>query len=279
MLRIVPLRLSAAFKFIRRGMAAMLYSAWLTSGMPAAAAVVNLNPSADAFVAAAQPANNYGAAGALAIAAPELSNGEFQSVMRFDASAAKGTFDALFGLDGWEIQSVTLRLTATSPNNPLFNVPAAGQFQIEWTQNDTWVEGTGGPNNPSTSGISFSTLPAFLGGADESLGSFSYNGATSGSTTYSLALTSGLTTDIAAGDAVGLRLFAADGVVSYVFNSRNFPTASGRPELSITAEAVPEPATFFLLACGAAVLLRRIEHGRAPRREHVSYGVCGHART
>src|SRR5262245_59815388 len=45
-----------------------------------------LTPTADAFVVAAQPTNNYGGAGALSAAAAGLARGEFQSVLRFDTS-------------------------------------------------------------------------------------------------------------------------------------------------------------------------------------------------
>ena len=100
-----------------------------TAGSGAGAAVVTLNPVADAFVDSAQPSSNFGGAGALGISAPGLPEGEFQTVMRFDASSALSTFNATFGAGQWTIQSITLQLTATPPNNSIFNAqPGARHY-------------------------------------------------------------------------------------------------------------------------------------------------------
>jgi len=122
--------------------------------------------------------NNYGGAGALSVAAPGLSKGEFQSVLQFDLSGAVTSFNTQFGAGQWNIQSITLSLTATSPNNAIFNSSAAGQFGISWMQNDSWTEGTGTPAAPTTTGITYSSLPSYTGAGDESLGTFSFNGDT-----------------------------------------------------------------------------------------------------
>ena len=55
-----------------------------------------------------------------------------------------------------------------------------------------------------------------------------------------------------AGNLVSFRLFAADGAVSYLFDSRSFGTAALRPVLSVVA--MPEPGAFPLLAVGAVLL-------------------------
>ena len=163
--------------------------------LPAYSATFTLNPSLDAFVTTGPSGNlsgnNYGGAGALSVAAPGLAKGEFQSVLQFDLSGARTSFNAQFGAGQWSIQSITLTLTATSPNNAIFNSSAAGQFGISWMQNDSWVEGTGTPNAPTTTGITYSSLPSFTGAGDESLGTFSFNGAPVGSVTYTLSLTPG----------------------------------------------------------------------------------------
>src|SRR5512146_3362191 len=103
------------------------------------AASVSLNPISDAFVTTGPTSNlstsNYGAAGALSVAAPGSPKGEFQSVLQFDLSGARNSFDTSFGAGQWNIQSITLRLSATSPQNALFNANAAGQFNIIWMQN------------------------------------------------------------------------------------------------------------------------------------------------
>src|SRR6266850_6678261 len=100
------------------------------------AATFSLNPGADAFVASGPSGNlknnNYGGAGGLSVAAPNLSQGEFQSVLQFSLSGAKSSFDSQFGAGQWSIQSVTLQLTAAAPNNAIFNASAAGQLGISW---------------------------------------------------------------------------------------------------------------------------------------------------
>jgi hypothetical protein len=226
-------------------------------------AAVSLNPSLDAFVTPGATGNlvntNYGNAGALGISAPGSAQGEFQSVLQFNLSSAKTSFDTQFGAGLWSLQSVTIQLTATPPNNGIFNADAAGLFNISWMQNDSWTEGNGTPTSPGTTGIMFSTLSNFVGSADEALGTFSYNGATSGISSYSLNLTPLFSQDILSGSALSLRMFADDTSVSYLFNSRNNGTVSSRPLLTVTAVAVPEPAALSLISLGLlAFAFRRI---------------------
>jgi len=244
----------------RATLEAALAAVMLWLALPARAATFTLNPSADAFVTTGPSgnlsANNYGGAGALSVAAPGLAQGEFQSVLQFGLSGAKSSFDAQFGAGQWSIQSVTLQLTATAPNNGIFNASGAGQFGISWMQNDGWTEGSGTPQSPTTTGVTFSTLSSFTGPADESLGTFSFNGATSGSSTYSLSLTPSFVADVLAGNAASLRLFAADTGVSYLCDSRSFGTVGARPLLTLVA--VPEPGTGALLVLGAALVGRRM---------------------
>ena len=229
----------------------------LLLALPVRAATFSLNPSADAFATTGPTANlignNYGGAGALSVAAPGLSHGQFQSVLQFGLSGAKTTFDTQFGAGQWSIQFVTLQLTATAPNNAIFNSSAAGQFGISWMQNDSWTEGTGTPATPTTTGITYTSLTdTFIGGGDENLGTFSFAGGTNGNSTYTLSLTPSFSADVLAGNTVSFRMFAADTAVSYLFDSRNFGTTSFRPLLSIVA--VPEPGSLSLLAAGAALL-------------------------
>ena len=237
--------------------AAAMSALALLLALPVHAATFTLNPSADAFVTTGPSNNlsgyNYGGAGALSVAAPGLAQGEFQSVMQFNLSTARAAFDTQFGAGQWTIQSITLALTATSGNN-FFNSSAAGQFGVAWMQNDTWLEGTGKPNVPTTNGITFASLPSFTNTNDESLGTFSFAGGTSGTASYTLGLTSGFLADASAGNPVSFRLSAADNAVSYLSYSGNNPTVSVRPLLSITA--IPEPHTFILFAAGALFLVR-----------------------
>ena len=231
--------------------------ALLVLALPIRAASFSLNPSADAFVTTGPTANlsgnNYGAGGALSVAAPGFTNGEFQSVLRFELSGARTSFDSQFGAGQWAIQSITLQLTANAPNSGIFNASAAGQFGVSWMQNDSWVEGSDTPNAPTTTGVTFSSLPSFVSAGDESLGTFSFAGGTSGAASYSLNLTPGFGADATAGNLVSFRFSAADTTVSYLFDSRSFTTTSARPLLTIVA--VPEPAALSLLGVGAPLLL------------------------
>jgi hypothetical protein len=244
-----------------------LILALLTAVQALPAATFSLNPVEDAFVTTGPSNNsrdnNYGLAGALSVAAPGKPNGEFQSVLKFDLSSARGSFDALFGPGQWTVQSVSLQLNATSPLNPVFNANAAGSFNVSWMQNDSWIEGTGGNTLPTTVGISYNSLTStFVNAAtDQALGTFSYDGGL-GLSSRSLTVSSGLRNDIQSGALASLRLFAADPNVSYLVNSRNFGVAANRPLLTVNAVAVPEPAPVallftFLAVLGAARVFRR----------------------
>jgi hypothetical protein len=175
-------------------------------------------------------------------------------------SAAKTSFDGTFGAGSWSVQSLALQLTAGVPNNALFNASAAGQIAVNWMQNDTWVEGSGTPNAPGNDGITYNTLASFLSPGDQPLGSFAFSGATSGATNYTLALAPGLVGDVSGGLLASLRLFAGDTTVSGLFNSRSFTTVATRPQLTVTAVAVPEPSSWLLAllaACGGLLARRR----------------------
>jgi hypothetical protein len=231
----------------------------VAAGRVEAAQPQTINPIADSFVAASNPTNNYGGAGALAISAPGLSQGEFHTVMRFDLASTAAAFDSTFGAGNWQITNASLKLTFSTPTNGLFNNNANGQFAVNWMQDDSWIEGTGQPSNPTQTGVTFATLPGFLAGGESALGSFAFAGAT---TTNALSLSPSFKTDLQAGGQVSLHLLAADSAVSYLFNSRSFQTVSSRPELSITADAIPEPS---VMAFAALLLAMTSRRARVPR--------------
>jgi len=215
---------------------------------------------ADAFVTTGPAnnlvANNYGGAGGLAVSGPDASragsfHGLFESVLRFDLAGAKSTFDAAYGEGLWQVQSASLRLTTTAANNAIFNSNSTGLFSISWMQNDSWIEGTGSPSLPAANGITWLSLPDFLSLADELLGTFLFDTATSGGdqvhTNYSLNLTTGFLGDIMSGSSAGFDIAAASDSVSYLFNSRSVTTSPDRPLLTIVAVSVPEPLPGTLL--------------------------------
>lgn len=222
----------------------------------AAAVSVNIEPVADAFVAQSNPDNNYGGAGALETSAAGLPKGEFKSLLKFDFSGAKSTFDSTLGAGQWIVQSVSLKLTAANPsNNALFNASAAGTFGMTWMQNDSWVEGAGTPNAPDNVGITYNTLPSFISGADQSAGAFAFNGAITGSFNYPMTLASGLVGDVNGGQLVSLMLAATDTTLSALFNSRTNMVAANHPALTVSAVAVPEPASWILFTLAGLGLL------------------------
>lgn len=223
--------------------------------------VFNSPSIADAFVATGPSgglsSDNFGAAGALAVSASGLPQGEFQSVLKFDLSGAESTFNAQFGAGQWTIQSVTLQLASAPHNNAIFNNVAAGQFGISLMQNNSWVEGTGTGGTPSSDGISFNSLQNVYinNAADQALGIFNFPGGTSGENSYALTLSSGLVSDISSGTDLSLRLFAADSSVSYLFDSRTGGSgASFHPNLAIDAAPVPEPRLILLCVASLAAL-------------------------
>jgi hypothetical protein len=244
----------ARFEFTLIALAAAVFS--LGSLAVQAAGFTN-NPVADAFVTTGPTANlsgeNYGGAGALSVAASGLANGEFQSVMQFSTSAAFNSFNTQFGVGQWTIQSVTLQLTATPNNNAIFNTTAAGQFNVSLMLNNSWAEGSGTPAIPTMDGITYNSLQStYIGSSDQAAGTFSFNGASSGSATYPLTLGSGLISDIDNGDNLSLRLSAADSVVSMLVNSRSGGSSSSHPELIINV--IPEPGSLTLVLLGLVMI-------------------------
>ena len=261
--------MKSLFKVVLAAVVAL--TAAVCIGQPASFTVL---PNADAFVtpgtSGSLSSSNFGAAGSLAIAAPGLPEGEFQSVLRFDLSAAETSFNSQFGAGQWTIQSVTLQLTSSPHNNAIFNNIAAGQFGVSLMQNNLWVEGTGTGGIPSSDGISFNSLQStYINNAtDQPLGTFSFPGGSSGQNNYQLTLSSGLANDVTSGGALSLRLFAADNQVSYLFTSRS--GSSGKPDLVVQAVAVPEPSTITLctLALGLLLFLQLVREWLKRKSHH-----------
>jgi hypothetical protein len=215
----------------------------LALGAASRADVIALQPVADAFCAAAQPLNNFGAAGALAVASPDLPQGEFQSLLQFNTDSARAAFDSSFGPGQWRVTAVTLQLTLSFPMNPLFNAATAGPFGVSWMRRDDWAEGTGTPMIPTMDGVAFADLPGLIAGGEEAAGTLDFDGSTSGVRTWNLTATPGMNADIHSGDLLTLRLAAAGSPVACNCRAGNFPTQADRPMLAITAGIV-EPACY-----------------------------------
>jgi len=208
---------------------------------------------ADAFLSGASPALNFGGAGTLAIAPASSAKGEFDSVIMFNTAGAVSQFNATYGAGNWTISGLMLSLASNfgtlgaTPNNSLLNTVSGGSFGIDWLGNDSWVEGTGGGNGAANGAVSFNSISGLLSPGYDSLGIYTYTPPGNNVyVNYSLVLDANLVSDAAAGEPVSLYFYAADNQIGYLFNSKEF--ASNRPELTITAAPVPEPATAALLA-------------------------------
>ena len=197
----------------------------------------------DAFVRALAPTLNYGGGGALSVSGTNATtsnptNGAFDSFISYNTAAMVTNFNATLGTNNWVITSATLNLTENSlPGNPVFNY-GTGQFQVRWIANDTWTNGTGTPNAPTTTGVTYSQEPAYLNSnTDMSLGAFNFPGT---KVSCPLALPSAFVTNMQAGGEVGLFLTAIDPGIGFVFySSRYAGLASTHPSLVVSAVAQP----------------------------------------
>lgn len=225
------------------------------------------NSTAAAFLSGNLPSTNFGGAGTLAIAPASSAKGEFDSVLLFNTASAVSQFNTAYGAGNWTITGFTLSLASqfgtngAAPNNNLFNTVSGGNFGIDWLANNTWVQGTGGGNGtsgyPNNSFVTFDSISNLFSGGFDSLGTNTYTPPGNNKyANYSLPLDGNLVAG-AAGGNVSLYFYAADNQVSYLFNSQAFN--SNHPELTITAEAVPEPGTAAMLAAalGGFLLSRR----------------------
>ncbi|HEY3244602.1 MAG TPA: hypothetical protein VGM03_14775 [Phycisphaerae bacterium] len=232
-------------------------------------------PTEDAFVREAAPTFGYGSAGGLNVSGAAAVNlmgvpmGRFDSVLKFNSSAAVQQFNAQYGAGNWTLSLIRLRVSeVAAPNNPIFNV-GLGMFEVRWLSNDDWTEGFGSPTIPSTpppdsNAMTWNYLQTLLGMSTESsLGTFS-NTLISGNHFYTLSNAAAFVSDLNSGGPVSLHMLPVTSTIGFTFRSSSYLSASLRPALQLTAVPVPEPATLPLLA--AIFLLPR---GRRP-----SKGAC-----
>lgn len=213
--------------------------------MAARCAIMSSNyPDKDAFVRELAPNSNYGGAGALSVSGTNPvsgspTNGPFDSFMSFNTARMVSNFNAKLGTNNWTITGAYLDLTANlNPGNSLFN-SGNGHFQIRWIANDTWVEGTGNPNTPTTDGITYSQEPDYLNtNTDVNLGSYDYTG--SAKLTCALPLETSFVTNMLGGGEVGFFLTAVDPSLGCVLYSRNFAgNTNSLPALVVYATSQP----------------------------------------
>ncbi len=205
---------------------------------------LNFIPTADAFVSASNADDNYGGAGALAVAGAGSSAGIFDTVMKFDLSS----------IAGYTVQSATLELSAPSlVENPIFGTQEAGNFTVTWMQNSSWVEGTGMPRTPTMDGITYDSLPDYLTANDEDFGSFAYPGDMGAMNSYTLQLTPDFVSAVTSGTVVSFELTPADDDIDYVFNSKDYVNPADYPVLVVVAE-VPEPGVGWCFLAGLMVI-------------------------
>jgi hypothetical protein len=209
------------------------------------AATFTNSASADSFVRSNAPTLNYGAAGALAVSGAGavngsgVTNGAFDSFIRFNTFSLVTNFNALYGTNNWTVTGAKLRVTEiAAPPQTLFN-RGVGAFEIRWIANDNWIEGTGNPGAPTTTGIVFTNETTLLNAAaDKTLGTFTNAGA-DGVLSFSLPLIAEFISDVKTGGEVGFFLTAIDPGIGFTFDSRSFNTTNARPFLEISA--LPRP--------------------------------------
>lgn len=225
----------------------LLGSALAVLPRPALAEVrVGTVAQADAFCRQSNPTTNYGGAGALCIAGSSSVNsggaarGRFDSMLKFETTAAKSAFDQAFGTGRWRVSAVNLLVREDdTPSNAIFP-RGDGRFDLFWFSNDNWSEGSGRPNAPATGSgnqLTFSYLTAIAGGATaQSLGRFE-NLRSPEVVSYSLGLPTGLLGDISAGTPISIRGVAVTATLGFVFNARDYVNDDWRPRLEIVATA------------------------------------------
>lgn len=221
---------------------------WLFTASSVTAQVFLTNyPVADTFVRSLDPTHNYGGAGALSVSGPIATNvigqqaGLLDSFMRFDVSGVASNFNSIFGKGRWGISKVILDVTEQADVNNTGFDGGVGPFEIRWIATNTWTEGSGKPNNPTTDGITYDDEPSLLhSNMDTSLGTF-VNGGTDGVVRLSLGASVSFVSNLSTGNLVSLFLTATtNSTVGFTFHSRDFVNPTQFPFLEITAVPISQ---------------------------------------
>ena len=214
----------------------------------------SVTTTADTFVATGSPDNpagtnltglNYGSAGVLFVAPAASTNGEFQSLLRFDLSGATNVFNAAYGTNNWAVSAISLKLMSVNggqgehPMNTIFPTINGGNFVIEWLSDNNWAEGTGTPMMPTTDGVTYNSLPGLLLGATDILCTNTYTPPGDNvPVTYPLPLDTNVVAEVMSGGEVTFLFYAADNQISYLFNSYNYGRGN-QPLINVTANFTP----------------------------------------
>jgi hypothetical protein len=216
---------------------------------------------ADTYVSSGQPNANFGAFGAMEIAAPTAAQPRTEiALLRFDTSAMQASCNTEYGIGNWIVTGVTLRLFSNvalagqQPNNSSFNRIAAGGFEFDLLGNNNWSE----------SSLTWNTLPTILPGSNNTntltpLGAFNWDATGATSSAWTLTAGQPLLDEINAGSEVTILGQPTSGsTVGYLFNT----LTSNPGYLDVTVGAVPEPSTValitgFLCVAGCSGFYRR----------------------
>lgn len=227
---------------------------------------IQIEPTEDTFSRINEPTATYGQAGALHVAGSQTLStngqpeGESDTWIKFNTSAAVQQFDMTFGAGNWAIDSVTLNLLeALAPAQHPFFGRGTGDFAVNWITNDDWSEGFGAPGGGGSPGtasgnqIGWTYGQSILSAGDRSLGTFQ-NAGTDTLQSFSLSLDADFIADITApGPDLTLRLTAASDLIGFTFRA----SETSGPRLDISAVAIPEPATALLMPVALAFVMRK----------------------
>ncbi|HUJ10843.1 MAG TPA: hypothetical protein VL171_12520 [Verrucomicrobiae bacterium] len=246
----------------RLGCVCMAMCLQVALGSLAFAQIIFTNVSvADAFVRSLAPTSNYGGAGALSVSGTIATNavgqqeGLLDSFMRFDVSGPVSNLNHAFGVGQWVIVRVTLNLFEQgAPNNATFN-RGVGLFEVRWIADNSWAEGTGNPNAPTTDGIVWNDEPSVLNpNLDVSLGTF-VNGGTDGLVRLMLTVPPGFVDNVSTGALVSFYVTAAtNSPVGFTFHSHNFVDPTQWPFLEVTAVPIPQITSLAIIGSNAKII-------------------------
>ncbi len=211
------------------------------------AADVSIAPMQDAMAREVEPTRNFGGAGALAVAGSAAVNGvnepqgQYQSILQFDANIATSAFDAQFGPGNWQLTGASLSLYQVgAPINPIFNI-GAGSVSFRWVSDDNWLQGIGTPGPPPIDAggneISWNFLQTLVSGANTANLATAPVAEQTGTISIPLTLAPAFASDVLAGGFVSIFVAPASSTVGFTFRAiEYFPDPATGPRLVLSAQ-------------------------------------------